>query len=72
MIGAPLLLNALWGLAGMVVAVPLLAARALGDCLIVGPSKEPVKHVGPWDVEWQGKIEQQTADGKTVAVKKPD
>ncbi|MBO0710835.1 MAG: isoprenylcysteine carboxylmethyltransferase family protein [Acetobacteraceae bacterium] len=31
MIGAPLLLNALWGLAGIVVAVPLLAVRALGE-----------------------------------------
>lgn len=31
MIGAPLLLNALWGLAGIVVGVPLLAARACGE-----------------------------------------
>jgi len=31
MLGAPLLLGSLWGLAGMVVFVPLIAARALGE-----------------------------------------
>ena len=31
MVGMPLLLGSLWGLAGMLVAVPLLAARALGE-----------------------------------------
>jgi len=31
MIGMPLMLGSLWGLAGMLVAVPLLAARALGE-----------------------------------------
>jgi protein-S-isoprenylcysteine O-methyltransferase Ste14 len=31
MLGAPLLLGSLWGLAGLVVLLPLLAARALGE-----------------------------------------
>lgn len=31
MVGAPLLLGSLWGLAGLVVFIPLLAARALGE-----------------------------------------
>ena len=31
MVGAPLLLGSLWGLAALVVFVPLLAARALGE-----------------------------------------
>lgn len=31
LLGAPLLLGSLWGLAGLVVFVPLLAARALGE-----------------------------------------
>jgi protein-S-isoprenylcysteine O-methyltransferase Ste14 len=31
MVGAPLLLGSLWGLAGLVVFLPLLAARALGE-----------------------------------------
>jgi protein-S-isoprenylcysteine O-methyltransferase Ste14 len=31
MIGAPLLLGSLWGLVGILVAIPLLAARALGE-----------------------------------------
>ncbi len=31
MIGAPLLLGSLWGLAGLVLFAPLLAARALGE-----------------------------------------
>lgn len=31
MIGAPLLLGSLWGLAGLIVFVPLLAARTLGE-----------------------------------------
>jgi protein-S-isoprenylcysteine O-methyltransferase Ste14 len=31
MIGAPLLLGSLWGLLGVVVLLPLLAARALGE-----------------------------------------
>ena len=30
-LGAPLLLGSLWGLAGLVVLVPLLGARALGE-----------------------------------------
>jgi protein-S-isoprenylcysteine O-methyltransferase Ste14 len=31
MLGAPLLLGSLWGLAGLVIFIPLLAARALGE-----------------------------------------
>jgi protein-S-isoprenylcysteine O-methyltransferase Ste14 len=31
MIGAPLLLGSLWGLTGVVLLMPLLAARALGE-----------------------------------------
>jgi protein-S-isoprenylcysteine O-methyltransferase Ste14 len=31
MIGMPLLLGSLWGLLGLLIAVPLLAARALGE-----------------------------------------
>ena len=31
MIGAPLLLGSLWGLPGVVLLLPLLAARALGE-----------------------------------------
>jgi len=31
MVGTPLLLGSLWGLAGLVLFLPLLAARALGE-----------------------------------------
>jgi protein-S-isoprenylcysteine O-methyltransferase Ste14 len=39
LIGAPLLLGSLWGLLGVIVAMPLMAARALGEeaVLMDGP-----------------------------------